>query len=107
KLDLAYLPDADPARRHAVPREEGQHRSRRSLLISKVEMVGARIIEIDGLLDEPESKDRSVEIEIAAGVSRDGRNVMDAVALHDLSLSRLAPKIVMRNEFSKRRAVAD
>jgi hypothetical protein len=45
-------------------------------------VIGAGIVEVDGLLDEAQAEDAGVEVEIAAGWACDGGDVMNAVVPH-------------------------
>ena len=49
-----------------------------ALLVAVIKVIGARIVEIHGLLDQPQPERAGVEVEIAVGAARNGRNVMDA-----------------------------
>jgi hypothetical protein len=60
----------------SLPRKESQDRSGAAGLIAIIEMIGGRIIEIDGPLDEAESEDLSVEIEIPLRIGSNRCNVM-------------------------------
>ena len=48
----------------------------------------ARIVEVDGLLDQPQPKNTVVEIEVALSRTSDSGDVVDAVLDHDGVLSR-------------------
>ena len=63
---LLGLADAEPARRGMLPREEGQDRAGPARLVAVIEVVGAGIVEVDGLLDEPKAERAGVEVEVAA-----------------------------------------
>jgi hypothetical protein len=52
-------------------------------LVGVEQMVDARIVLVDRLLDEPHTEDASVEIDVAGCVARDRRDVMDAFKLHE------------------------
>ena len=41
-----------------------------ALLVAVIEVIGAGIVEIDGLLDEAQAERAGVEVEIASGVAR-------------------------------------
>ena len=84
---LLGLADAEPARSGMLPREEGQDRAGLAGLVAVVEVVGAGIVEVDGLLDQAQAERAGVEVEVAAGRARDGRDVVDAVLTHGRVLS--------------------
>ena len=46
--------------------------------IAVVQMIGARIVEIDRLLHQAQAKRSGVEIEVPARRARDARHMMDA-----------------------------
>src|SRR6266849_3930134 len=60
----------------ARPGEECQDRPWRPSRIAKVEMISARIIEIDGALDQPQPEQSDIKIEVALRITGDGGNVM-------------------------------
>ena len=60
------------------PGKEGQDRAGLALLVAIIKVIGAGIVEIDGLLDQPQPEHAGEEIEIAVGAARDGGDVMDA-----------------------------
>ena len=64
-------------------REEGQDRPRLPRLVAVIEVVGAWIVEVDGLLHEPQAQNLPVEIEVALGRTGEGRDVVDPVCGHD------------------------
>ncbi len=88
---LLRLADAEAARSGMLPREEGQDRAGRGIHIAEIEVIGAGIVEIDGLLDEAQAEHPSIEVEIAARRARDGGDVMKAVDLHGKLLRVLDP----------------
>lgn len=47
-------------------------------LIAEVEVVGRGIVEVDGLLDEPQSEHAGIECDVGAGIARHGGDVMNA-----------------------------
>lgn len=79
---LLRLADTEAALSRMLPGEEGQDRARRRGGITVIEVIGARIVEIDGLLDEAQAEHAAIELEIAAGRTGDRRDVMNAVDLH-------------------------
>ena len=64
---LLRLADAERALCGVLPWEERQHRAGLALLVAIIEVIGAGIVEIDGLLDEPQAERAGVEVEIAVG----------------------------------------
>ena len=54
-------------------------RARLAGLVAVVEVVGAGVVEVDGLLDEPEPERAGVELDVPARRARDRRDVVDAV----------------------------
>ena len=67
---LLGLADAEPARRDMLPRKEREDRAGRAGLVAEIEMIGAGIVEIHGLLHEPEAERARVEVEIALAPGR-------------------------------------
>src|SRR5262249_44243958 len=59
-------------------REEGEGGTRRSQPISIVEVVGARVVEVDGDLHQPEAEDARVKIDVGLRIVGDGGHVVDA-----------------------------
>jgi hypothetical protein len=59
------------------PWEKREDASRSTLLVTEVEMVRGRIVEVYSSLDEPESESTSVEVEIPLRVARDTGDVMN------------------------------
>jgi hypothetical protein len=74
------LPDAATARGRVLPGEEREDRSGLAGFVAVVEVVGAGIVEVDGLLDEPQPQRVRVEVEICARPAGDGRDMMDALS---------------------------
>src|SRR6478672_3288813 len=50
------------------PGKESQDGSRRSLIVTEIEMIGARVVEINGALYKPESEHLRVKVKIALRV---------------------------------------
>ena len=48
------------------------------MLITEVKVIGGRVIKVYRTLDESETEDTGVEIEIPLGVTRNSGDVMDA-----------------------------
>src|SRR5213078_4658452 len=61
-----------------LPGEEGEDRAGMAGLVAIIEVVGAGIVEIDRLLDEPQAQRAGVKIEISQSVTGNGGNVVDA-----------------------------
>src|SRR6266404_4199151 len=67
------------ATRHGMlPWKEGQDRAGMANLVAVVEMICAGVVEIYCLLDETQSEDAGVEVEISGRFSGDRRHVMNA-----------------------------
>src|SRR5262249_32661823 len=60
------------------PRKKRQNRSGPPVLVSEVEVVRLRIIEVDRELDQAQPEDACVEIKVALRVTRNGGDVMDS-----------------------------
>src|SRR5690242_16660458 len=74
--------NARRATRRPWPFKKGDGRARASGGVAKVEMVASRIIEIHGLLDEPQSQDLRVEVNRALSFGADQRDVMQSLDSH-------------------------
>jgi hypothetical protein len=79
---------------HAVPRaaggrvgelEEGQDGAGGARLVPVVEVVHVRLVEVHGLLDHAQPQQPGVELDVARGVTRDRRDVMETFELHRAS----------------------
>ena len=104
---LLRLPDPEPARRRALPCEEGQDRARMAGRIAVVEVIGAGVVEIDRLLDQAQAKRPRVEIEVPARRACDARHMMDAArhASSSFASGRLYAFPCRRPTWAKRRAL--
>jgi hypothetical protein len=76
-----------PPKRYGIPEsrpgEESQNRSRCPDGIPEVKVIGTRIIEIDGTLDEPQPEQQpAIEVEIMLRITCDGSDVMDPMDGH-------------------------
>src|SRR5258708_3357456 len=60
------------------PGKEGENGPRHSDFIAIVEMIGARIIKVDGLLDQALPQDAGIKINILLWVCHDGGEMMQA-----------------------------
>src|SRR6516162_10947971 len=73
-----------------LPREEGQDGARLAGLVPIIEVVGAGIVEVHGLLHKPQAEHTGVEVDIARGRTRNGSDVVDAILRHGkILLARL------------------
>ncbi len=70
--------DAEAARRDVLPRKESEDRAGAAGLVSVIKVISAGIIEVDGLLDQSQSEHARVEVKVARGRARNGRDVMEA-----------------------------
>ena len=66
---LLRLADPELARRRVLPGKEGQDRAGLALLVAIIKVIGAGIVEIDGLLDQPQPEHAGEEVEIAVGAT--------------------------------------
>ena len=71
------------------PVEEGDVGPRRTETVGIEEVIGADVVLVDGLLDQPEAEDARVEIDVLRRLGRDRREVMDAGELHGYRLASL------------------
>jgi len=62
----------------AFPGEEGEDGAGGAGFVAVVEMIGPRVVEIDGLFDHPEPQYFCIKIMVALGVACDGGDVVDA-----------------------------
>src|SRR5262249_47465612 len=76
------------------PRKEGQYRCRLPDFVAVVEMIGCWIVEIHCSLDEAQTEDARVEVEVTIGAPRNARDVMNAG--HDALLSRKSGDLCCR-----------
>ena len=74
------------ARRRAGELEPGEDRAGRALLVAEVEVVGLGLVEVDGLLDQPQPEHVGVELDVLLRVARDHRDVVEPFELHDALL---------------------
>src|SRR5215207_45908 len=59
------------------PREEGHDAAWRADLVAVVQMVGLRVVEVDGALHEPQPEQASEEVDVALRVAGDRADVVD------------------------------
>ena len=76
--DRGDHPGAGAAGRGARVLEEGDVGARRAVLVGVEQVVDARIVLVDGLLDQPEAQHPRVEVDVAGSVTGDQRDVVDA-----------------------------
>src|SRR5918999_314109 len=67
--------------------EERHDRPRAPLLVAVVEVVDVGLVVVDGLLDEPQTEHLDVEVDVALGIARDRRHVVDAFQAHRTTVS--------------------
>src|SRR5215207_1323214 len=75
---LVRAADAGTAGGGVLPGEERQDGAGPAGLVPEVQVVGAGVVEVDGLLDEPEAEGARVEREVPARGTGDGSDVVDA-----------------------------
>src|SRR6266567_297998 len=74
--DINNLPCAPATFWSAGPGKEGHDGTRRADLITIVEMIGARIIKVDGLLDQALPQNTGIKIDILLWISHDRCEMM-------------------------------
>ena len=62
--------------------EEGEVGARISLLVGVEQVVDARVVLVHGLLHHAQAHQAGVEVDVALGIGRDARDVVDAFELH-------------------------
>ena len=60
------------------PREEREDRAGRADAVTVVEVIGGRVVEVHGALDQAQAEDAGVEIDVTARIAGDRGNVMQA-----------------------------
>src|SRR5215210_5676564 len=60
------------------PGEECENASRISLLVAEIEVIGGRIVEVYGALDEPEPKNTGVEVEIPLRITGNASDMVNS-----------------------------
>ncbi len=70
------------AGRRAGELEERQDRAGRRALVAVVEVVDVGLVEVHGLLDEPQAERARVEVDVARSVAGDRRDVVQAFECH-------------------------
>ena len=81
-LDRVHHPVARTPATCAGILEERDVAPRRALLVRVEEVVDGRVVLVHRLLHEPEAEDACVEVDVARGIRRDARDVMDPVQPH-------------------------
>ena len=76
ELDRVDHARAGSARLRAGELEPGEDRPGRALLVAEVQVVGLGRVEVDRLLDHPQTQHTSVEIDVSLGVAGDHRDVV-------------------------------
>src|SRR5690242_720385 len=77
--DHRDLARADPSAACTWPREERHDAPRRADLVTVVEVVRLRIVEVDRALHEPEAEDAGVEVDVTLRIAGDRGDVVDAL----------------------------
>ena len=72
------LARARTAAADAGPRKKRQHGARRADAVAVVKMIGGRVVEIDGALNEAQAERAGVESDVAPRITGDGGDVMEA-----------------------------
>jgi hypothetical protein len=72
-----YLPAALSSSPSIRPGKERKNAPRISRLITEIEVIRGRVVEVYGTLDEPKAEDSGVEIEISLGIARDTGDVVN------------------------------
>src|SRR5690606_31848669 len=62
---------------YILPRKKCKYRSRSAGFISKIEVVGLRVIKIDGFLDQAQSEGFGIKIVVALRISGNSRDMME------------------------------
>ncbi len=78
---LLRLADTKAAGRNMIPREECEDGAGRTGFVAEIEVIGAGIVEVHGLLHQPQAEDARIEIEIALRRTGDGGDVVDTVGV--------------------------
>ena len=81
--DAVHHAGPGPPRDRARVLEEREVGAGAAQLVGVEQVVDARIVLVDRLLDEPHAKDASVEIDVPGRIARDRRDVVDALELHE------------------------
>src|SRR5260221_5115385 len=76
--DRDNLTGTDDSAPGAGPRKERQDGSWRAALVSEIEVIRTRIVEIDRELDKSEPHHLRVEIQVPLGIGRNGSDVVNA-----------------------------
>jgi len=76
--DLDAEAVAHSRRRHVRPGKEGQVRPRVAFTVGVKQVIGARVVLVDALLDQTHAEDASIEIQVLLSGAGDGRDVVEA-----------------------------
>src|SRR5690606_2709350 len=97
----------------AAPGEEGQERAGPTRAVPVVEVIGLRVVEVDGRLHQPQAEAAQIDVDIALRLPTDRRDVVQAAGreAHDLappnsmgadvSQKHLARKTALRESFTR------
>ena len=89
--DPVHVAGAGAAGRHARELEEGEVGAGAALLVGVEEVVDGRLVLVDGFLDQSQSEDAGVEVDVVLRVRGDRRDVVDSLKIHrSLPGSRLS-----------------
>lgn len=77
-----YLASAARAAPRAGPWEKCDDCSRPSGPVAEIQMIRARIVEVDRAFHEPQAKDLGIKIEIALRIGRDRSDMMNTEKFH-------------------------
>ncbi len=76
------LTGAAPSPPRSSPGKERQQSPRRAARITEIEMIRARVIEVDRSLDEPQPQHAAIEVQVVLRIRRDRSDVMEARDWH-------------------------
>src|SRR3954471_8116125 len=79
KTRCHHLSSSARSATRARPREKGQDSSGRPNVIAKIEMIGTRIVEVDGAFDQAKPEELGIKIQIALRITGNRGDVMDTV----------------------------
>src|SRR5690606_19254963 len=74
----------------ARPQKEGQDAPWGADLVTEIEVIRLRVVEIDRALDEPEAEEPGVEVEVPLRITRDGGDVVQPENARHATLPRPA-----------------
>src|SRR5690554_5258370 len=73
------LAGPDAPRLNALPWKEGHERAGSARLVAVVQVVRARVVEVDGLLHESQAEAANIEVDVLLRVSGDGGDVVQTL----------------------------